>query len=620
MRKLELLAPAKDLACGMAAIDHGADAVYIGAKRFGARAAVGNSVEDIESLCNYAHLFGAKVYVTVNTIIYDNEIEDTRKLLLDLKRINVDAVLVQDMAVLKMAKGLFDLHASTQTDNRTSDKVKWLSSQGFSRVVLARELSIEEIKIIHEDNPKVELEAFVHGALCVSYSGQCYASQYCFGRSANRGVCAQFCRMKFDLLDNAGKEIEHQRYLLSLKDMCQVDNLEELIEAGVCSFKIEGRLKDISYVKNVTAVYSERLNQIIRRFPEKYQRSSYGNVNYSFQPSLNKTFNRGYTDYFAHGRQPNIGSFDTPKSIGEYVGLVKNVKDDKCIVVSSIHTFSNGDGLCFINKDRELCGFRVNRVEGNHLYLLKVPYQLQKGMKLYRNNDMAFERQLLSKDSARRKIPVEMQVGITSDGISLKLTHVPKGVSAEVSINIEHQIAQKSQSENIVKQLSKIGDTHFECSKVVIPDSFNLFVPSSKWAELRRNALDSLIELLKRSNQTEYCLANNHSGNDVKSVTKVHVPDYKNDYFYNVSNTISKQFYTEQGRYNIGDALEIKSRDNAMIMQCRHCLRYSLGFCVKNGGKKPQWQEPLSLRLSDGRIFRIEFDCKNCQMNIYADK
>jgi putative protease len=252
--------------------------------------------------------------------------------------------------------------------------------------------------------------------------------------------------MKFDLLDNAGKEIEHQRYLLSLKDMCQVDNLEELIEAGVCSFKIEGRLKDISYVKNVTAVYSERLNQIIRRFPEKYQRSSYGKVNYGFQPSLNKTFNRGYTDYFAHGRQPNIGSFDTPKSIGEYVGLVKNVKDDKCMVVSSIHTFSNGEGLCFINKDRELCGFRVNRVEGNHLYLLKVPYQLQKGMKLYRNNDMAFERQLLSKDSARRKIPVEMQVGITSDGISLKLTHVPKGVSAEASINVEHQIAQKSQS------------------------------------------------------------------------------------------------------------------------------------------------------------------------------
>ena len=318
MTSLELLAPAKNLACGIAAIDHGADAVYIGAPRFGARAAAGNSIDDICQLCNYAHQFGAKVYVTLNTIIYDDEIESVRVIIRQLEEAGVDAILVQDMAVLTMLQeqqSQMALHASTQTDNRTAEKVRWLQDIGFSRAVLARELSAEEIAEIHREVPGIELEVFVHGALCVSYSGICYASEHCFHRSANRGECAQFCRMRFSLVDADGKEIEHERYLLSLKDMNQSDNLQKLVEAGATSFKIEGRLKDVAYVKNVTAAYSERLNAIIRQHPDKYRRASQGFCEYTFTPDLNRTFNRGYTSYFLNGRQPDIASFDSPKAV-----------------------------------------------------------------------------------------------------------------------------------------------------------------------------------------------------------------------------------------------------------------------------------------------------------------
>ena len=322
-RKLELLAPAKNLECGIAAIDHGADAVYIGAPKFGARAAAGNSLDDIKQLCEYAHQFGAKVHVTVNTIIYDNEMKDTLEMIAELDRIGVDALLLQDMGVLweTRAGKLWHrhLHSSTQCDARSADKVAWLHHIGFSRVVLARELSLDEIRAIHEKVPYVELEAFVHGALCVSYSGVCYASEKCFARSANRGECAQFCRMKFNLVDSDNQEIEHQRHLLSLKDLCQIDHVKDLADAGVCSFKIEGRLKDVNYVKNVVAAYSQKLDEIVASSNGKYIRASMGETAYNFQPNLKKTFNRGYTYYFLNGRQPDIASFDTPKAMGEFV-------------------------------------------------------------------------------------------------------------------------------------------------------------------------------------------------------------------------------------------------------------------------------------------------------------
>lgn len=373
MRTLELLAPAKNLECGIAAIDHGADAVYIGAPRFGARAAAGNSIEDIKQLCDYAHQFGAKVHVTVNTIIYDSELEDTLKMISQLDEIGVDALLLQDMGLLweVRAKGLWkrELHSSTQCDTRTPEKALWLTQIGFKRVVLARELSLDEIKAIHNAIPDREIEVFVHGALCVSYSGVCYASEKCFSRSANRGECAQFCRMKFDLVDADNQMIEHQRYLLSLKDLCQLDYLKDLADAGASSFKIEGRLKDITYVKNVVAAYNKKLDEIVAKYPREYRRASRGHVEYNFVPNLKKTFNRGFTNYFLHGRQPDISSFDTPKAIGEYVGKVKEIRGNVSFNVATVASFANGDGLCFINDERELEGFRVNKVEGNRLSL-----------------------------------------------------------------------------------------------------------------------------------------------------------------------------------------------------------------------------------------------------------
>lgn len=610
MRALELLAPAKNLECGIAAIDHGADAVYIGASRFGARVAAGNCVDDIHRLCDYAHPFGVKVYVTVNTILYDDELEATRQLLQELQQAGVDAILVQDMAILEMRKEKLEmgnddepfpiLHSSTQTDNRTPEKVRWLRDLGFSRVVLARELSVEEIAAIHREVPDVELEVFVHGALCVSYSGICYASQHCFGRSANRGECAQFCRMKFSLVDAEGREVEHDRHLLSLKDMNQSDYLEELIEAGATSFKIEGRLKDVPYVKNVTAAYSQRLNQIISRHPDQYCRSSKGECHYTFTPDLNRTFNRGYTNYFLHGRQPDIASFDTPKARGEFVGTVKEIRHDSFNVAGTA-SFANGDGLCFFNKERQLVGFRANRVVGNRIYPYRMPQGLLSGMRLYRNNDQEFER-LLSRPSAERKIPIRLSLRAVDDGFELN----------GIRFTAEHQMAQKPQRENIIRQLTKLGDTIYTCEEVDIPEDFNYFIPNSVLSEMRRTLMEKMRnEIFGMRNddiRTNPCSANR--GYQHSSFLTSH---FSYPYLSNISNRLSQQFYGSKEL----TAYELKG-GSGPIMQCRHCIRYALGYCVKHGGLRPTWHEPLSLVLGDGRRFRLEFDCQHCQMNVYA--
>ena len=595
IRPLELLAPAKNLECGIAAIDHGADAVYIGAQRFGARASAGNSVDDIARLCDYAHQFHAKVYVTVNTIIYDDELDDTRRLLAELADARVDAILVQDMSLLTSNSSL-PLHASTQTDNRTTEKVAWLRDLGFSRVVLARELSIDEIRAIHESVPDVELEVFVHGALCVSYSGQCYASQYCFRRSANRGECAQFCRMQFDLVDADGRVIEHDRHLLSLKDMCQIDNLEALAEAGATSFKIEGRLKDVGYVKNVTAAYSERLNQLVRRHPDRYRRASWGHCRYTFTPNLQKTFNRGYTDYFARGRRPDIASFDTPKAMGEFVGTVKEIGRN-ALTVAGTARFANGDGLCFLNGERQLEGFRVNRVEGNRLFPQQMPAGLHPGQRLYRNSDQEFDR-LLAKPSAERKIPITLSLQPTTDGFRLS------SADASVEMAIAHQTAEKPQRDNIVRQLTRLGNTPYECREVDLPADFNYFIPSSQLAELRRQ----LVAALSPKAQPAQIAHPAHTAHPSSA------PHYPQPHLYNIANTEAARFYG----VDQPTAYELRPAHDAVLMQCRHCLRFALGFCVRNGGRRPTWREPLSLRLGDGRTFRLEFDCRNCQMNVYA--
>jgi putative protease len=647
MKSLELLSPAKNLECGMAAVSHGADAVYIGASRFGARAAAGNSVEDIQKLCTYAHQYGAKVYVTVNTIIYEEELADMQRLIVELAEAGVDALLVQDMATIGMRRVALQqvehapmLHASTQCDTRTAEKVAWLRDQGFARAVLAREMSVEEIRTIHAAVPDMELEVFVHGALCVSYSGICYASQQCFGRSANRGECSQFCRMKFDLVDADGKVIEHDRHLLSLKDMSQIDHLEELADAGACSFKIEGRLKDVGYVKNVVSAYSQRLDKLVAQRPQEYCRASQGRVVYHFEPNLQKTFNRGFTSYFYGGRQHDIASFDTPKALGECVGRVKEIRRDSFNVAGTA-SFANGDGLCFLNAQRELVGFRVNRAEGNRLFPLKMPAGLKPGMVLYRNNDEAFGK-VLAGETAERRLPLTMHYGLCDEGFRLTLTFKPQGgeapIVASAEVAFDHQPAQKPQAENISRQLTKLGGTPYCCEAIdIAPEAGSYFIPSSLLSDLRRQACDAFAEAFEQWRKDAALRPAQAAEAPVDTEVKAWQPEYKrHPYMYNISNHLSRSFYQQQGLQGVAPAYEVwqggqsptltwdrkaaahQPMTERMLMQCRHCIRFSLGHCVKHGGTKPTWREPLSLRLGDGRLFRLEFDCKACQMNVLS--
>lgn len=634
LRKIELLAPAKNLECGIAAIDHGADAVYIGAAQFGARQTAGNSTEDIAELTRYAHQFGVAVYVTVNTIVYEKELAALEHLLKQLVEMGVDAILVQDIAVLEIYKKLKAeyvargyrmpaLHASTQTDNRSADKVKWLKENGFERVVLARELSLEEITDIHKAHSDVELEAFVHGALCVSYSGACYASQYFFNRSANRGECAQFCRMAFDLKDSDGETLIEDSYLLSLKDMCQLDRLGDLLEAGVCSLKIEGRLKDANYVKNVVATYSEALNAYIAKHTGKYCRSSYGRCTYTFTPALEKTFNRGFTHYFFNGRQKDISSFNTPKAMGEYVGYVKEIRRGSFNVAGTA-MFANGDGLCFFNRQKKLEGFRVNRVENNRLYPLTMPKNLEPGMALYRNNDIEFERAMQGKTSTRK-----LQVRFVVDVVDGKLTFTATdecGRSANVVLNETPEKAQKSQHDNIVKQLEKLGNTVWTANEISINNSADeFFIPSSRLAAVRRELLEAL-ENTPVANHTDKQAVDETATNSVNANNTVYADTIN---IANVANTTAQNYYASHGVKNAPKAFELNSDYKAgsatapsavpPLMTCRYCLRYALGYCVKNGGKRPTWHEPLHLEAKNGIRVRLAFNCAKCQMEVYAE-
>lgn len=634
LRKIELLAPAKNLECGIAAIDHGADAVYIGAAQFGARQTAGNSTEDIAELTRYAHQFGAAVYVTVNTIVYEKELAALEHLLKQLVEMGVDAILVQDMAVLEIYKKLKAeyvargyrmpaLHASTQTDNRSADKVKWLKENGFERVVLARELSLEEITDIHKAHPDVELEAFVHGALCVSYSGACYASQYFFNRSANRGECAQFCRMAFDLKDSDGETLIEDSYLLSLKDMCQLDRLGDMLEAGVCSLKIEGRLKDANYVKNVVATYSEALNAYIAKHSDKFRRSSFGKCSYTFTPALEKTFNRGFTHYFFNGRQKDISSFNTPKAMGEYVGYVKEIRRGSFNVAGTA-MFANGDGLCFFNRQKKLEGFRVNRVENNRLFPLTMPKNLEPGMALYRNNDIEFERAMQGKTATRK-----LQVRFVVDVVDGKLTFTATGEcgrSANVVLNETPEKAQKSQHDNIVKQLEKLGNTVWTANEISINNSADeFFIPSSRLAAVRRELLEAL-ENTPVSNHTDKQAVGETATNSVNANNTVYADTIN---IANVANTTAQNYYAAHGVKNAPTAFELNSDYKAgsttapsavpPLMTCRYCLRYALGYCVKNGGKRPTWHEPLHLEAKNGIRVRLAFNCAKCQMEVYAE-
>ena len=603
-RKIELLAPAKDCETGIAAIDHGADAVYIGAAQFGARQAAGNSVEDIARLVEYAHIFGAKVYVTLNTIIYDDEVPAVEKLVKELYEIGVDALIVQDMGITRMDIPPIELHASTQMDNRTPEKARFLAAVGFPRIVLARELSLAQIKEIHDTVPETELEVFVHGALCVSYSGQCYASQHCFGRSANRGACAQFCRLPFNLVDSEGCVIARDKHLLSLKDMNRSAHIEEMLDAGVTSFKIEGRLKDISYVKNITAYYRKKLDEVLARRNE-YVRASFGKCVPQFQPSPEKSFNRGFTDYMLHGEKGDMTSFDTPKSKGKYVGKVKFVSRNYFTVIGEV--LNNGDGLCFVGRDGKLCGFRINRVEGNRVFPQTMP-PVESGDELFRNYDSAFEREL-ARPVQPRRISLSLQFGESKFGFMLQGID-ESGVEQCVEMPFKKEKARSPQRENIINQLKKWGNTPFDVERVEVNLSDEWFVPSSLLSEMRRSLCTLFLEGHNGTKSSEWL--NNHKSEAVFANTEI---DYKG----NISNNYAKEFYTQHGVVKTAPAYEIEPPTGATIMFCKHCIKYSMGWCTKNGTKSP-FKEPFYLVSGDGKRFGLSFNCKECIMEVIAHK
>ncbi|MFV0403636.1 MAG: peptidase U32 family protein [Bacteroides graminisolvens] len=604
LRKIELLAPAKNLECGLEAINHGADAVYIGAPKFGARSAAGNSLDDIQTLVKHAHLYNARIYVTVNTILKEEELLETEKMIWELYGMGVDALIVQDMGITGLNLPPIPLHASTQTDNRTSDKVKFLANAGFRQVVLARELSLKEIDRIHRENPDVALEAFVHGALCVSYSGQCYVSEACFGRSANRGECAQFCRLSFNMVDADNQVMVSNKHLLSLKDMNQSNQLEALIDAGVSSFKIEGRLKDVSYVKNVTAAYRQKLDEILNRRPDLIKASS-GTCYFDFKPQLDKSFSRGFTHYFVNGRDRDIASFDTPKSLGEEMGTVKEIRGNY-LTVAGLKSFNNGDGVCYLDEKGTLQGFRINRVDGNKLFLQEMP-EIKQRTVLYRNYDQEFEK-ILSRESAKRKIAVELLFEDHVFGFSLTLTDEDRNL-VTLALPRDKELARSPQTKNLEEQLAKLGNTPFEAIKVEVRFSDNWFIPVSALADLRRKAVDELLTLRSINYKREV---------SVWKSTSHAYPQTELTYLGNVMNSKAHSFYAAHGVKNIAPAFEKQPVEDAVLMFCKHCLRFSMGWCpVHQKGRSP-YKEPYYLVSSDGKRFRLSFDCKNCQMKVSA--
>ncbi len=616
MTKIELLAPARDLQVGKAAIDSGADAVYIGAPLFGARQAAGNTLEDIAALCQYAHIFDVRVWVTLNTILTDAELPQAEHLAWQLYEAGVDGLIIQDMGLLTMNLPPLRIHASTQCNNRTVEKVRWLQEIGFQRVVLARELSLAEIRAIREDTT-IELEGFVHGALCVSYSGQCYFSEAMCGRSANRGACAQMCRQKYDVLDKDGTVLLKDQYLLSLHDMDRSQSVRDLLDAGITSLKIEGRLKDETYVRNVVGYYRQLLDSIFAEQDSPYCRASKGNVTLPFEPNPTKTFHRGGIDYFLHQRTPEMVNMLSPKSTGEYVGdVLQGGKQTKCIVVSSNSHLHNGDGLCYGDK-----GFLINRVEGNRLYLNQA-IDIETGTPLYRNYDKAFIQQL--EHSTRvRKLPIHICFRETADGFALQMDEA-----------IEYFVCEKQLAKNAVRaeqtiqeQLSKLGDTPFVAKEVIINWSQPYFLPISILNEWRRKVVEKI-------QATQRKLSSCKNG----ICTPVYPTNEPTDYRLNIYNQRAQDFYAQCGVTDFTPAFEVTHAKDAALMTCRYCLLHEMGMCRKKaqlkgskvlkfeGSKVQKFEgskvlrfesEPAYIR-TGGKTFALTFDCKLCEMRLYT--
>ncbi|MBR5323977.1 MAG: U32 family peptidase [Muribaculaceae bacterium] len=599
-RRIELLSPARDVNIAREAILHGADAVYIGAPKFSARVAAGNSIEEIASLVEFAHIYGAKIYVALNTIIKDEEITEVESLIKSLYEIGVDALIVQDMGITKMNIPPIQLHASTQCHNASVEQVKFLEESGFEQVVLARELNVNQITEICKKT-SVPIEVFIHGALCVSYSGRCYLSQALAKRSANRGECAQFCRLPYNLEDSEGNILIKDKHLLSLKDMNRSDSIEALLDAGVTSFKIEGRLKDVEYVKNVTAYYRFILDEIFSRRSE-YTSASSGKVKVKFTPNPYKSFNRGFTPYYTNSEEfKNIASVNTPKSIGEKVGVVKSVQANFIEVDSDVE-LHNGDGLCFTSKEGEFSGFGINTVEGNKLFPSSMP-NIKRGDVIYRNSDIKFSK-LLASPTAERKIATSIKLAYEEQSLLLQITDDKNNEVIIKEIVGELDNAKTNQKNNQETQLSKLGNTPFEASDIDVSQTENLFIPSSLLTNMRRSAIEELIKL-RIKNHTRP-----QKGEDLKPT----YPQTELNFDANVSNAKAVEFYKEHGVEKISQAYELKPIDDAHLMTTIHCIRRSFGKCLKTK-EGATWKEPLYL-VSDKSKLQLHFNCKECKMII----
>lgn len=609
-RHLELLAPAKNADFGIEAINHGADAVYIGGPAFGARAKAPNTLEDIARLVKHAHRYHAEVFVALNTIFHDNELEGARKLVHQLYEAEVDALIVQDMGLLQMDLPPIQLHASTQTDIRTVEKAVFLDQVGFTQMVLARELDLHTIQKIAAAT-ECNLEFFVHGALCVAFSGQCFISHAHTGRSANRGECSQECRLPFTLEDSKGRIIGKDKHFLSMKDNDQSANLRALIGAGVSSFKIEGRYKDLPYVKNATAHYRQLLDEILHESPE-LAKSSSGISTYTFSPQPEKTFNRSATDYFVNGRQADIGAFDTPKFSGETLGLVSKVGKDFFEVESDVQ-LHNGDGVCFFDVHKELVGLRINTVDGKKLFPNEMPVDIRNNMQVYRNRDHAFMR-LLEKDSAQRNIQLQMIFAETTDGFTLSVTD-DVGFSATVNCVAEKQVADNvAKSEASLREnLSKLGNTNFMANEIYLQTSQAWFVPASVVNNLRREAIMQLEQVRENGYQRPQPKA--------AAVPPAIFPEDTLSYLANVYNQKARHFYEKHGVKLIASAYEAnKELGEVPLMITKHCLRFSHGMCPKEakgviGVQGTVTAEPMTLINGNDR-FTLKFDCKPCEMHV----
>ena len=597
---LELLAPAGNADIGIAAIDHGADAVYIGAPKFSARADAGVSVADITRLIRHAHLYYAKVYVALNTILTDRELAESLDIINEVYQLGADALIIQDVGLLELPLPPIPLIASTQMHNNTAEKVRFLEAVGFKRVILARELSLTEIADIRR-NSKIELEAFVHGALCVSYSGQCYMSQAVAGRSSNRGVCAQPCRSHYTLMDSDGNVIQKNKYLLSLKDLNLMNRIPDLIAAGVTSFKIEGRYKGIEYVKNVTAAYRQAIDRFIGGHAY-YRKSSSGASALTFSPDTEKTFNRGYTQYFIAGLGEKVASIDTQKAIGQPVGEITGMGKDFFRMVR--HDLQNGDGLCFFTKKNDLAGFRVDRVEKEKIYPNNMK-GLETGTPLYRNHDMAFTR-ILNKTSGVRRIAVEMN--FRQEDKIIRLTAKDEDDNeAEVAKEVLFEPPRDPvrAREQIEKHLTSTGSTPYQVARLNILPQEPGFLPASLLNGIRRDALEALTQIrCEKYPRQEITF----TPNDVP------YPETKLDFHANVFNKLATRFYERHGATVTEPAFEsLSDLSGKPLMTTRYCIKHQLDLCPKMQHLGRSVQEPLRLRDAH-HTYRLDFDCRQCRM------